>query len=567
MASAGYSLWRGGVPRGTVITHLDNEPVVTLADFERKLAEVPFGERVSVRYFPLTNPRVRMVEVVPVDRRWFPVRACRRDDSTGRWPCRAIAHPGPGIAREPATARLEVGGSRALRTLAPSMVVVDFDIPYRLDGVHGDRFRGNGLIVDAERGLVVVDRETVPIALGDLQITFGGSVRVPAELVYLHPEHNFAVIRYEPGWIGETPARSATLRPVELAVGDEVTLVASTSRYRVVTRETRVSRREPVILPRVSVPRFRESNLELVTIADSTASVGGVLADTKGQVLALWASFLRGGAADDTTSFFAGIPIQRVIDVLEPLRAGRSVGWRSMGAELRSASLADGRDHGLSEEWARRLEEHDPGERRVLFVASVEAGSSAASVLREGDLLLSVGGEPVTRIHDVERAAQAETLTLRVMRGGEPVDVTLKPELLDGLGTRRALLWNGALLQEAPRSLATEFQLEQRGVYVAWIWFGSPANRHRLSATHRIIGVDGQETPNLDALLAVTRSVQDGESMRLDVLDLENKLEVITLERDLEFWPTAELRLEESGWKRLPLAPAQQAATEAPPGS
>ncbi|MEE3331176.1 MAG: PDZ domain-containing protein, partial [Myxococcota bacterium] len=298
-----------------------------------------------------------------------------------------------------------------------------------------------------------------------------------------------------------------------------------------------------------------------------TSSVGGVLADSKGRVLALWASFLRGGSAEDTTSFFAGIPIQRIIDVLEPLRAGRPVGWRSIGAELRPASLADGRDHGLNEEWARRLEEHDPSERRVLFVASVGAGSPAASLLRGGDLLLSVGGEPVTRIHDVERAAQAETVTLRVMRGGEPVDVTLTPELLDGHGTRRALLWNGALLQEAPRSLATEFQLEQRGVYVAWRWFGSPANRHRLSATHRIIGVDGQETPNLDALLAVTRSVKDGESVRLDVLDLENKLDVITLERDLEFWPTVELRLEESGWKRLPLPSAQQAATEAPPGS
>jgi S1-C subfamily serine protease len=235
---------------------------------------------------------------------------------------------------------------------------------------------------------------------------------------------------------------------------------------------------------------------------------------------------------------------------VEPLREGREVGWRSFGAELRPQSLADGRELGLSEAWAQRLENHDPSERRVLSVASIAAGSPAASVLREGDMLLSVEGEPVTRVHDVERATQAVSVKLRLMRGGEELVVTLKTELLDGLGTRRALLWNGALLQEAPRSLATEFQLEQTGVYVAWVWFGSPANRYGLSGAHRIVAVDGKPTPDLDALVAATREVKDRASMRLEILDLGNKLKVITVERDLDFWPTEELRLEPNGWQR-----------------
>lgn len=550
VASSGYSLWRSAVPMGSVITHVNNDAVADLAAFERKLAEVPHGERALIRYFPLSNPRSSQLAAVPMDRRWFPVRACRRDDATGRWPCREIAAPVGTSTLEPATARLEAEGSKALRVLASSMVIVDYNIPFRLDGVHGDRFRGNGLIVDADMGLVVVDRETVPIAIGDLQLTFGGSVKVPGELEYLHPEHNFAVIRYDPKLLGDTPVRSATLWPSELQVGDKVTLVASTARHRVVSRESRISRREALILPPVRIPRFRESNLELVTLADATSSVGGVLADSRGRVLALWASFLRGGAADDTAAFFAGIPIQRVIDVVEPLREGREVGWRSFGAELRPQSLADGRELGLSEAWAQRLENHDPSERRVLSVASIAAGSPAASVLREGDMLLSVEGEPVTRVHDVERATQAASVKLRLMRGGEEQVVALKTELLDGLGTRRALLWNGALLQEAPRSLATEFQLEQTGVYVAWVWFGSPANRYGLSGAHRIVAVDGKPTPDLDALVAATREVKDRASMRLEILDLGNKLKVITVERDLDFWPTEELRLEPNGWER-----------------
>ncbi|MCA9509935.1 MAG: trypsin-like peptidase domain-containing protein [Myxococcales bacterium] len=563
VALPGYALWRGGVPGDSVITQLDHHPVASLADFERALATLAPDGLVTVRYFPLSNPRTREVAVVPVSERWFETRVCARDDATGSWPCRAIALAGASEPLAPATARLEADGPRAVRTLAPSLVLVDFDIPFRLDGVHGDRFRGAGLVVDAERGLVVVDRETVPIALGDLSLTFGGSVKVPGELVYLHPEHGIAVIRYDPRLLGDTPVRSATLRPGSLDVGDDVVLVGMTSRHRVVARETIVSRREPIVMPPATAPRFRESNVELVTLADTTPTVGGVLADGKGRVRALWASFLRNDASEGTGSFFAGMPIERVLDVVEPLREGRAVGWRSLGVELRAIPLSDGRELGLPEAWAQRLEERDPSERRVLLVGRIAAGSPASQVLREGDLVLRAGGEIATRVHEVERAAQAEEVELLVAREGEPLALRVATEPLDGRGTQRALLWAGAVLQDTPRSLATEFQLPRTGVYVAWLWYGSPANRDGLGASTRIVGVDGASTPDLDAFLAAVAGARDGDSVRLDVRDLEDRPDVLTLELDDEFWPTQELALRADGWHRTPVE-RREAAEPAP---
>ena len=66
-----------------------------------------------------------------------------------------------------------------LDALAPSLVMVTFDMPYSVSGITERNYHGTGLVVDAQRGLVVVDRNTVPVAVGDVTITFAGTVQVP----------------------------------------------------------------------------------------------------------------------------------------------------------------------------------------------------------------------------------------------------------------------------------------------------------------------------------------------------------------------------------------------------
>ncbi|MBW2275520.1 MAG: trypsin-like peptidase domain-containing protein [Deltaproteobacteria bacterium] len=549
VASPGYMLSRAGLSGGTVITQVKDTPVRTIAQFEAVMASFGDGERVPLRYFSLVNPRTSAVAIVRVDRRWFTMQRCRRDDTDGRWPCEASPEPPDPPELVPATTRFGEGGSRVVRALAPSIVLIDYDIPYRLDGVHGERFTGAGLVVDAEQGLVVVDRETVPIALGDLTLTFGGSVQIPASVRYLHPEHNIAVIQYDPELIGDTPVRAARLRSEPLSMGDEVWLVGYSLRDRLVARETRISRKETIALSLTHPPRFRDNNIELVALADDTSTVGGVLTDKKGRVLALWASF-SAGAGQAAESFFAGIPIARVSEVVDPIREGRPVNWRSLGAELGTLTLAESRHRGLTDEQAEKLEAHDPGSRRVLTIVRLTAGTAASKVLREGDLLLAIDGRPATSHAEVERACQAEQVDVTILREGYEFTVVVPTEALDGRGTDRALLWAGALVQEPHRALAAQRNLPKRGVYVARYWYGSPANRYGLSSMNRIIAVDGQPTPDLDRFLEVVSRKPHRGAVRLTTVDLDEKVEVITLMTDLEYWPTYELELGAEGWRR-----------------
>ena len=275
VASAGYVLRHAGVPRNAVITHLGGEPTPTLKRFEKVLSGQPDQSRFSMRFYLLSRPNAERVAVLRNDRRWFSMRHCVRDDATGHWPC--TDSPEPPVARPPkgGETSFDVDGPWAVRRIASSLVMVRTSIPYRLDGVHGEHFHGTGLVVDVDKGLVVVDRETVPIALSDITLTFNGSLEVPGELIYLHPERNLAVVRYDPKLIGETKVRAATLRDTELDVGDDVWMVGLTSTERVVSRRTRIARREPLQMPLTHPPRFRQTNLEITTLEDAAQTVGG----------------------------------------------------------------------------------------------------------------------------------------------------------------------------------------------------------------------------------------------------------------------------------------------------
>ena len=115
------------------------------------------------------------------------------------------------------------------------------------------------------------------------------------------------------------------------------------------------------------------------------------------------------------------------------------------------------------------------------------------------------------------------------------------------------------------RALAAQRAIPGESVYVAWSWFGSPAHRYRLRATRRIAAVDGKPTPDLDAFIAAVSAKPDRGSVRLKTIDLEGKVEVITLRLDLRYWPTYELRRSDEGWTRRRLAIPERATPTAPP--
>ena len=187
--------------------------------FGAALAGLADGARAPVRYVTLEDPRAAQLKVIRMDRRWFPARKCKRDDALGIWPCASIAAGPPPAPPMPAATGFAATGDPRIDRLAPSLVTVNFDMPYSVSGVTEKNYHGTGLIVDTQRGLVVVDRNTVPLALGDVRITFDGTVEVPGKVEFIHPLHNLAVVSRNPSAtrrFGPRRSRVASFAPATM---------------------------------------------------------------------------------------------------------------------------------------------------------------------------------------------------------------------------------------------------------------------------------------------------------------------------------------------------------------
>jgi len=547
VANPGYVLSKAAIPRGAIISQVGGTDVSSIADLEEILATLADGDRTTVRYNTIDDPRNSIVRSIRMDRTWFPSGRCERNDTSGIWPCTEL-DAGPAEAEQASgSTRFNDYGERRINAVAPSLVVVNFDLPYTVSGVAEKHYYGTGLIVDKDLGLVVVDRNTVPVAMGDVTITFAGSLEVHGKVEYIHPLHNLAVVSYDPATIGDTPVKSATFNTRKLRAGEDVWVVGLKSDHQLVHQKTTVSSVDPMILPLSRTLRFRDTNLEGIGLVNAPRDVDGVLIDKRGRVTAIWSSFAfqTGG---ESGQFNRGIGSDLVTELLDIVRSGKPL--YSLETEMNYSPLFAARKLGLDEAWAARLEERNPKGRRALTVNRIVAGSNAAATLRNGDMILAVNGEVVTTFRELERAVQHASVNVTIWRDGAAEELEIETVPLSGDGIGRAVLWAGALLQDPHRAMAAQRGIEPTGVYVAFFNYGSPATRYGLWAGRRIVAVDGIETPDLNTFVDLVAGKKDQTSVRLKTVTWNGAVEVITLKLDNHYWPAYEIRRSKSGWQR-----------------
>ncbi|KAF4999359.1 hypothetical protein FGRMN_2500 [Fusarium graminum] len=516
------------------------------------MREIPDRARVAVRFWYVWERHTVRTGVVPIDRHWFQrMKLFTRNDATGEWDVKVLAEQIPAVQPVPISASfdmLEHIPHRAVAEISRSFVRINFSTPVLIDGQTTRVRPGMGLVLNAEKGYVVVSRTVVPTAMCDIELTFAESVLVPGKVVFLHPSHHYAVIQYDPSLV-DAPVKSAKLSNKRISQGASTFFVGHTYSEEMVYASTAVTKVMPLEREPPNPPRCWPINVDRVDVETRIGGhcSSGVLVSEEGVVEALWILY----EMEDLAEACFGLSSQTIVPIAESLSQGIVPSLRSLSVELAPVNMIEARAMGVSEEWIGRVQSR-PSDRRLFKVK--RASSHLPDQLREGDVLLTLDDNLITKISDVDVMYWNETLDVVAVRGGEQLSFKAKTVLEDEFETSRVITMCGLTAQKPHRTVRQCIKKLPSEVYIAsWI-VGSPANLYNIYATTFITHINDQPTPDLEAFMEIVAEIPDKTYFKMKITDYSGSPSVVTIKKNERYFPTVEWIRDAShaeGWKRI----------------
>ena len=546
---------------GWIIESIDQRKTPHLQAFIEAMKTIPDRARAVVTYKHLTDLHTLNTSIIYIDRHWqAKMRMAIRNDETGLWDFQDLGEGLPAIPpkrRKADFVKLDTGGHPAAADVIRSFVQVACTMPLKLDGFPRTRETGFGLVINAEQGLVVVSRALVPYDLCDLSVTVADSIIVDAKVRFLHPLANYAVIQYDPSLV-DAPVKSARLSRQPIKQGASTIFFGWNQNLRVAMSPTTVTDIATSAIPwNPTAPRYHAINLDVITVDTSLSGqcASGVLLAEDGTVEALWLKYL--GAQDFDSKdvvYYLGLATPRLFPVIDQIQENITPKLRILNVATATISMSQVRIMGVSDEWIAKVAESNTSRHQLFVVRKIDAPPSGhdSQSLQEGDIILTLNGELITRVSDLDIMYDNEHLDALVVRGGKEMQLKVPTIPTDELETDRAVIFCGAVLHRPHYAVRQQISKLHSDVYVSAYTLGSPSHQYGLGATNFITAVNGSPTPTLTKFLTAVNAIPDNTYFRLRVCTSNNKPWVATMKKNEHYFPTVEYVKDSSkpnGWK------------------
>jgi S1-C subfamily serine protease len=512
--------WRfDNAENGWLIQTIDHKKTPDLETFIEVMKNVPDKARVVVTYKHLRDLHTLNTTIIYVDRHWSKkMKLAARNDETGLWDVSTLADPVPAVppvARKAAFIQLEHTSHPAVADLVRSFVHVSCTMPLKLDGFPKNRKWGMGLVIDADKGLVVISRAIVPYDLCDISITIADSIVVEGKVVFLHPLQNYAIIQYDPKLV-DAPVLSAKLSSEEITQGASTYFIGYNRIGRIVHAATTVTELFAVTIPANSgAPRYRAVNVDAITVDTSLSSQcgSGVLVAQDGTVQALWLTYLgeRNPSSHRDEEYHLGLATPTLLPVVKQIQEGIVPKLRILSVEFRAIQMSQARLMGVSEEWIHQVSLANTSHHQLFMVTkrTFERNEQEGGVLLESDVLLTINGKTITKISDLDIMYSHDELDVVIVRDCQEMSIKLPTVAADDVETDRAISFCGAILHRPHHAVRQQISKLFSEVYVSARTRGSPAYQYGLAPTNFITHVNGKPTPDLESFLAAVVKIPD----------------------------------------------------------
>ena len=530
---------------GWIIDSVDQKPTPNLETFMEVMKAIPDRSRVVLSYRHIRDLHTRGTSIVNVDRHWHPkMRLAVRNDETGLWDFSDVGVPVPAVPPKPRTASfIHLDGIKeaAAGQIVRSFVRVSCNMPAKLDGYPSARKTGFGVVVDAERGLVIVSRAIVPYDLCDITITVADSIIVEGKVVFLHPLQNYTVVQYDPSLVN-APVQTARLATEPITQGAETIFVGFNQNFRIVVAKTTVTDITTVAIPaNASAPRYRAINLDAITVDTGLSGQcsNGVLISSEGIVQALWLNYLgeRTPSSHKDVEYHLGLSTPSLLPVISQVQQGIKPNLRILNMESYVIQMSQARIMGVEEHWLQKVVESNPSRHQLFMVRKIDCAASNAEdgkgdSFQEGDIILTLNGKLITRVSEFDIMYDQEYLDARVVRNGKELQLRVPTIPTSDIETSRAVIFCGAVLQRPHHAVRQQISKLHSEIYVSARSRGSPSYQYGLAPTNFITAVNGVETKDLDTFVREVKKIPDNTYFRLRAVTFDNVPWVVTMKKN-----------------------------------
>lgn len=558
-ASGSFQLGGAELNNCWIIDTVDDKPTPTLNEFIEVMKTIPDKSFIPVKYHHLTDIHVPLFKNIFIDRHWASsFKLATRNDTTGLWDFETIQkEPIKNLELQKKTAKfLDLPTEfQACKQLNRSFVQVDAIYQLPLDSFGGHVRRVHGVIIDAEKGFVLVSRHAVCHDLCDVNITIAESIIVPAKVTFLHPTRGYAIIKYDPSLV-DAPVQTPKFSNIPLERGDKVVFIGYNKSLRPVVDETKISDIGVMNIPTNSnSPRYKATNVEAILI-DSTSGQkchSGILCNkTDGVIRGLWISC----DGEDDKLYTTGINITDVLWELEFLKNNEEPDLKILDVEFSSVSIASARINGVPEEWIGKVESSKIDKFQFLYIPTISVGldNRPSCSLNPGDIILTANDKLITCMRDIDNVVkllsrEEEVIKCKVVREKKMIDLDVKLTRTKSFITDRVVFWSGCALQNAHHGVRQTINNLPSEVYCTTVSNGSPGRFYAVGITNFITHVNEIPTKTLEDFLKVVKEVKDNSYVKLRVVTFDNIPMALTLKVNYHYFPTVELRKVDGVWK------------------
>jgi S1-C subfamily serine protease len=325
----------------------------------------------------------------------------------------------------PAVVRIDIERSVARQPFDPAMLdPLLRDLFGDPAGSRRERGQGSGVVIDADRGLVLTNAHVVD-QVDSVEVTLADGRQLDGEVVGADAVTDLAVVRLR----GLRDLQAAPLGDSEaLEVGDwAIALGSPYGLERTVTLGIVSSLHRDI-----NSLGFSDKRLDLIQTdaAINPGNSGGPLIDAAGQVIGI-NTLVRSGPG---AGLGFAIPINLAKRVAEQLADGGQVVHPYLDLQLVPLTARRARENNRDPDALLQLPERDG----ALVQRVLEDSPAEEAGLRRGDLVVAAGEgairDPASLLQLVEHSEVGQPLALTLVRGQRELKVSIRPAALPPAG-------------------------------------------------------------------------------------------------------------------------------------